>query len=279
MARLTLTAKMAWSMWQTNRGFSLVEVLVAVMVTGIAMVMVSRFMQNFYRSQAAVEAAASVDEELNRFVKQLKTRWSQRAAPIDPATQMPGEFTLIPSERPLRTAGFELREPGKKSTSFRKVTLRISKMDPASGAVTDAVSFIRTGCDPMPNSIKPFYLPSFKFSSECQCAVNQIPYVDLNDRDGDPAHPSYPGLGLNLIRVPSNFDTPGTKIQSLSACFSWDGARPAADRDARGKDAFHDLKVELEATYLGPGNKIFSTKRTVMLPINSPHKTATFLLK
>lgn len=257
MARLTLTAKMAWSMWQTNRGFSLVEVLVAVMVTGIAMVMVSRFMQNFYRSQAAVEAAASVDEELNRFVKQLKTRWSQRAAPIDPATQMAGDFTQT--------------NPGFVRSSNRRIQFNISKMDPVSGGVTSQLSFIETRCDRVrPAAIKQFGSPFPLLTATCKCASDdQLAHVVLNDS----------GLGLQTLTVPNDVNTPGTKIQSLAACFSWDGARSAADRDARRKDAFHDLKVELEATYLGPGNKIFSTKRTVMLPINSPHKTATFLLK
>ena len=226
----------------------------AVMITGVAMVMVSRFMQNFYRSQASIEAAASVDEELNKFVKQLKTRWSQRAAPIDPATQMAGEFTLA--------------NPGFVRPSNRRIQYNISEMDLVNGGVTSRLSFIETRCDrAKPPSIQQFGLPSPALTASCKCLDNQLAYIVLDDS----------GLGLQRQTVPADVNTPGTKIQSLAACFSWSAV--SLGLDARNKSILPDLKVELEATYLGPGNRIFSTKRTVMLPINMPHKSADFLLR
>ncbi len=246
-------------MFRTSSGFSLVEVLVAVAISGFFFLAAGRFYSDFVRSQAKIEAAANSNQQIDEIVKIIKTRWSQRQRPIDPATDLPGAFRLA-------SPGFSLSPS---NNGANRLNLQISTIDTVGNRSSNDVS-IYGNCKSYPTLTKLFTNPNPKPESLCRCPSGQANQMAVDA--------TAIGQGIKLFPADPTVST-GASLLSLAVCFSWPNNGATSARDARGAAIMSDLLVDIEAAYIGVGEKLYFLRRSLSLPVNMTNKSPDSLLK
>lgn len=244
-------------MYRTSSGFSLVEALVAVAISGFVFLAAGRFYRDFVKSQARIEAAANSNRQIDELIKIIKTRWSQRQRPVDPATDLPGRFTLT-------APGFTL-SPG--NTDANRLNLQISTIDAAGNRAVSALSIFRN-CVSYPTLTSRLSYSSAQ--NKCKCPTGQLNQVAIDA--------TAVGQGVKLFPGDPTVAA-GTSLHSLAVCFRWPGNGSTAAKDARGDVVLSDLLVDIEAAYIGAGDKIYFSRRSLSLPVNMSNKSPDSLLR
>ena len=244
-------------MYRTSSGFSLVEVLVAVAISGFVFLAAGRFYQDFVKSQARIEAAANSNRQIDELIKIIKTRWSQRQRPIDPATDLPGRFTQT-------APGFSLSPLNKNAN---RLNLQISTIDAAGNRAASALSIFQN-CVAYPTLTSRFSYSSAQ--NKCKCPDGKLNQVAIDA--------TAIGQGVKLFPGDPTVAA-GTSLHSLAVCFTWPPILTSTPKDARGDVIMPDLLVTIEAAYIGAGDKIYFSQRSLSLPVNMSNKSPDSLLR
>jgi prepilin-type N-terminal cleavage/methylation domain-containing protein len=243
-------------MFRTDSGMSLPEVLVAVAISGFFFLAAGRFYSDFAKSQARNEAASNSNQQIEEVIKMLKTRWSQRQRPTDPATDLPGGFTLA-------SPGFSL-SPG--NLDANRLNLQISKIDAGGNRSSSAMAIYRH-CVAYPSLTSRFDYSSAQ--NKCKCPSGQLNQVAIDA--------TAIGQGVKILpRDPTQ--APATSLHSLAICFRWPNGGVTTAKDSRGVGIISDVLVDIEAAYIGARNKIYFLRRSLSLPVNLPSKSNDSLL-
>jgi prepilin-type N-terminal cleavage/methylation domain-containing protein len=270
-------------------GFSLVEVMVTVGISAIVMFGAANFYQNFVKSQRRMEAASNAEKEIDAFEKIFRKRWAQRERPLNPATEIAGEFTRQHPGFLFRTnaiaayncnrntlyfqpacyswdvlAGFATNNnPGcVGNQNCSRISLLISSINNANVRSADWLA-IENQCQTYPALARFNY--STNAANSCRCARSaatqrQVNQVVFNDVGGVVRFPPDPSAQLQ------------TALHSLAVCFNW--TRPAP---ATPPLPLNDLNVDIEGAYLGSNDQITFLRKRISLPVNAVYESSESL--